>query len=178
MMPPKAHETVFDGLGRADSPLGVLTAGIAASERTPGVADSQLAIREEAACALRGRPESVKLARAFAGETLTAWGLPGLCEDVTWVISELVTNALHHGLAHSARARWARPIRLRLTMQLAHVLCVVADPGAGAPAPREPDYWRECGRGLQVVGSCSDRWGWNALDSGGKVVWAAFRIRA
>ncbi|MGE5290173.1 MAG: ATP-binding protein [Micromonosporaceae bacterium] len=133
-------------------------------------------IWDEAACALRGRPESVKLARGFARETLESWGMSGLCDDVAWVISELVTNALNHGLPKDSRGRWARPIQVCLTMQLAHVLCMVSDPGGGAPVRKDPDYLRECGRGLQVVESCSDRWGWNPLDGGGKVVWAAFRV--
>ena len=132
-------------------------------------------IWHEAACALRGRPQSVKLARDFARETLTAWGLADLCDDVTRVLSELVTNALTHGLPRSSQASWARPIRVCLSMQLAQVVCTVSDPGAGAPVLRVPDCWREGGRGLQVVDSCTERWGWNTLDGGGKVIWAAFR---
>ena len=169
-----APEAVFDGATGGAASIGLLAAEAA------DIADDALArgkIWHEAACSLRGRPESVKLARDFARETLSAWGLSDLCDDVTWVISELVTNALNHGLPHSSRARWARPIRLCLTMQLAHVLCMVSDPGGGAPVLREPDYWRECGRGLQVVESCSERWGWSPLDGGGKVIWAAFRVR-
>jgi anti-sigma regulatory factor (Ser/Thr protein kinase) len=164
---------VFDGRAGGAAPVGLLAAD-AADIATDAVTRGK--IWDEAACALRGRPESVRLARDFARETLAAWGLSDLCDDVTWVISELVTNALNHGLPHSSRTRWARPIRLSLTMQLAHVLCMVSDPGGGAPVLREPDYWRECGRGLQVVQSCSERWGWNRIDGGGKVIWAAFRV--
>jgi hypothetical protein len=40
---------------------------------------------------------------------------------VIWVISELVTNALNHGLPNCPRTRWARPIGVCLTMQLAHL---------------------------------------------------------
>ncbi len=176
-----AHEAVLDGPAGSGEPVGLLaaeTGGI--SGHTPGISGhppARAKIWEEAACSLRGRPESVRLARDFARETLAAWGLSALCDDVTWVISELVTNALNHGLPHAARTRWARPIRLCLTMQLAHVLCMVSDPGAGAPVVREPDHWRECGRGLHVVESCSERWGWTPLDGGGKVIWAAFRVR-
>jgi anti-sigma regulatory factor (Ser/Thr protein kinase) len=172
-----AHEApgaVFDGRAGGGPATGVLAAD-AADIAAEALAHGK--IWDEAACSLRGRRESVRLARDFTRETLAAWGLPDLCDDVTWVISELVTNALNHGLPHSSRTRWARPIRLCLTMQLAHVLCMVSDPGGGAPVLREPDYWRECGRGLQVVESCSERWGWNALDGGGKVIWAAFRVR-
>jgi anti-sigma regulatory factor (Ser/Thr protein kinase) len=131
---------------------------------------------EEAACALRGRPESVRLARDFARETLTAWGLTDLSDDIVAVISELATNALNHGLRHYACTKWARPIRVRLISRADHVLCTVSDPGEGAPVRTEPDYFRECGRGLHVVEACSDMWGWNPVDSGGKVIWAVFRV--
>jgi anti-sigma regulatory factor (Ser/Thr protein kinase) len=152
--------------------------GLLPDARTPGNgAGPRARAWDEVACALRGRAESVKLARDFARETLDAWGMHSLEDDVAWVISELVTNALNHGLEHAARGRWSRPIHVRLTMQLAHVLCMVSDPGSGTPVRKEPDHLRECGRGLQVVESCSDRWGWNPLDRGGKVVWAAFRVR-
>ncbi len=161
-----------------DMAYGAAPVRLLPDTRTPGNGDRpQARAWDEAVCALRGRPESVKLAREFARETLKAWGLDSLEDDVAWVISELVTNALNHGLEHAARGRWSRPIQVRLTMQLAHVLCMVSDPGSGKPVRKEPDHLRECGRGLQVVESCSDRWGWNLLDDGGKVVWAAFRVR-
>jgi anti-sigma regulatory factor (Ser/Thr protein kinase) len=133
---------------------------------------------DEACCALRGRPESVKLARDFARETLQSWGLRGMCDDVISVISELVTNALNHGLARCGSSRQGRPIRLTLTTRSGFLLCTVTDPGAGEPVKREPDYLRECGRGLQVVESFSQQWGWRRLDGGGKVIWAVFAIPA
>jgi anti-sigma regulatory factor (Ser/Thr protein kinase) len=175
--------SLTEDMAHGAAPVGLLPdARTSPGGRSPGRAPGNGAGRparlsDEVACALRGRPESVKLARDFARETLEAWGLQGLEDDVAWVISELVTNALNHGLEHAARGRWSRPIQVRLTMQLAHMLCMVSDPGSGIPVRKEPDHLRECGRGLQVVESCSDRWGWNPLDHGGKVLWAAFRVR-
>ncbi len=171
MIASQALGVVDDGLRNGAALAGLLPAWPAQ------VSNGRAKVWDETACALRGRPESVKLARDFTRETLTAWGLSDLCDDVTGVISELVTNALNHGLARSSRSRWARPIRVCLTLQLAHVLCMVSDPGDGTPVRRPPDYLRESGRGLQVVESCSDRWGWSPLDGDGKVVWAAFRVR-
>lgn len=168
MTGPGAPEAVDEAI------MGMLTPVAVLSPAAGGGAG----LWDEATCALRGRPESVKLARDFARETLQAWGLPGLSDDVASVISELVTNALNHGLPHSARGRWARPIQLTLTARPLQLLCLVRDPGGGEPVRREPDYLRECGRGLQVVESCSDRWGWRRLDGGGKVIWAAFRVRS
>jgi hypothetical protein len=49
---------------------------------------------------------------------------------------------------------------------------MVTDPGARIPVRNEAAADAESGRGLQVVESCSVRWGWQPLASGGKVVWA------
>lgn len=166
----QAPGVVDDGVRNGSVAVGLLPV------QPPDLNGGRGRIWDEVSCALRGRPESVKLARDFARETLVAWGLPSLCDDLTCVISELVTNALNHGLPCSACSRWARPIRVCLTMQLAHVLCTVSDPGGGVPTLKPPDYLRESGRGLHVVASCSDMWGWNRLDAGGKVIWAAFRV--
>ena len=142
--------------------------------------------RRECTCPLAGKLGSVPLARDFARETVRGWGLPELCDDVTSVVSELVTNALRYGLAgHAfgapgldgpAPRRPGAPIELRMTLRSADVICMVADPGAGAPALSEPGNYAEGGRGLHVVESCSDRWGWDHLADGGKVVWAAFHL--
>ena len=166
-----APGAVCDGL----TTDGTVPAGLLPLQ-PPDIGNSRRTMWDEAACALRGRPESVRLARAFARETLAIWGRSELCDDVTWVVSELVTNALKHGLPQSAGANWARPVRLCLALHPAHVLCSVSDPGDGAPVRKAPDYLGESGRGLHVVESCSDRWGCNPLDGGGKVIWAAFRV--
>ena len=42
-------------------------------------------------------PPSIKAARDFTTDTLLDWGLRGLIQDATLVVSELVTNALRHG---------------------------------------------------------------------------------
>jgi hypothetical protein len=61
-------------------------------------------------------------------------------------------------------------------------VCAVRDPSLESPAPRDPDASDDCdaesGRGLFLVESFADGWGWHpvtgALD--GKVVWALFRL--
>lgn len=166
--------------------------------------------RHEVRCALTGQLGSVPLARDFARSAVHRWGLPDLCDDVTSVVSELVTNALRYGLyapgsavpgpAPSGReagpevrgpeagspeaggpeasgSGWpAGPIELRLRLRQADVICMVADPGTGIPVRSEPGSYAEGGRGLHVVESCSDQWGWDPLAGGGKIVWAAFRV--
>lgn len=122
-------------------------------------------------------PESVTDARHFTTATLRAWGLTSLCDDAALVVSELVTNALRHSLPPlPTHTRVGSPgaIRLRLLPHLPYVLCGVIDTGTEAPRRREPDFVAETGRGLHIVESFSDRWGWTPLPHGGKIVWALF----
>jgi hypothetical protein len=120
---------------------------------------------------------SVTMARAFAARTMRRWGASDRGEDVAAVVSELLTNALRHSLSGSrpiGTTGW-RPIRLGLLHPGPCVLCAVADPSGCAPVPRHPGCLDETGRGLQLVESLSDQWGFcPAPDRVGKVVWAAF----
>jgi anti-sigma regulatory factor (Ser/Thr protein kinase) len=133
----------------------------------------ELAITQpSAACGLPARPESVKTARDFTGRVLRTWGLADLTDAAELVISELVTNALRHGLEPGQAFAEECPVRLQLLGQDACLMCMVTDPGSGVPVLREPGPCAETGRGLNVVECCSARWGWDPLDGGGKVVWA------
>jgi anti-sigma regulatory factor (Ser/Thr protein kinase) len=126
---------------------------------------------------LGNAPDSVRAGRQFVRATLTGWHLADLTDVAELVASELVTNALRHGLpsAHPSLAACERPVRLGLLAQAPYLLCTVTDPGGALPVLREPDLAAECGRGLTVVDACSPRWGWHPLDEGGKVVWALLR---
>jgi anti-sigma regulatory factor (Ser/Thr protein kinase) len=127
-----------------------------------------------AGCALTPRPESVALAREFTRVTLRAWGLAGLLAEAELVISELVTNALRHGLSRPGPgpAGAGHPIQLRLMAQAPYLMCMVTDPSRAIPLRRDSGPDAETGRGLQVIESCCSRWGWHLLDDGGKMVWA------
>jgi anti-sigma regulatory factor (Ser/Thr protein kinase) len=124
-----------------------------------------------AACGLRPLPEAVRAGRDFARTVLLDWGLTDLVDVTGLVVSELLTNALRHGVT-GGRRHDDCPIRLRLLGQAPYVMCMVADPGDGVPVQREYDACAENGRGLSVVQACSVRWGWHLVDGGGKVVWA------
>lgn len=122
--------------------------------------------------ALRPRADSVKTARDVTRATLARWGFAELGDDAALVVSELVTNAVRH-LPHPD-AYGERPITLLLLHSTPHVLLAVSDPSDGVPTPKEPDFISEHGRGLYIVDTYSDRWGWNPLARGGKAVWALF----
>ena len=133
-------------------------------------ADQPTATRE-----LSPRPESVKAGRDFACATLRDWGLGSVTDVAELVVSELLTNALRHGVPSGPSVGDGRGVRLRLLAQPPFVMCMVSDPGADIPVLRDPCPDSESGRGLRVVEACSVRWGWHLLDGGGKVVWALLR---
>ncbi|HEV2370603.1 MAG TPA: ATP-binding protein [Streptosporangiaceae bacterium] len=119
--------------------------------------------------------DSVGSGRQFVRDTLREWCLGDLTDVAELVASELVTNALRHGLPSARRSPIERPVRLGLLGHAPYVLCTVTDPGCALPVLREVDLAAESGRGLTVVDACSVRWGWHPLDEGGKVVWALLR---
>jgi len=119
-------------------------------------------------------PGSVRIARDFTVATLHQWGMAERSPDIAIVVSELMTNALRHALPGSGDTRPRRPIRLGLLQPGPCVLCVVADPGKTAPAPRTPGSLDETGRGLHLIRALSDQWGYTTPSQTGKVVWALF----
>ena len=146
-------------------------------------------------CALAPRHESVRTAREFTKLTLNRWGLGGLFDDIALVASELVTNALRHALASASvpeqrSSPWGRRgaaieaafndcsaplIRLSLVRRVPQVVCAVTDPSSNGPVAREADWVAESGRGLHLVDSFSQSWGWHPV-AAGKVVWATFEL--
>lgn len=96
----------------------------------------------------------------------------GHIDNVAVIASEMVTNALRYGLTGCRESRCADPVRMSLLRQGTTVLCAVFDPGSEVPMMKQPSHLAESGRGLQVIESLSDRWGWTPPASAGKVVWA------
>jgi anti-sigma regulatory factor (Ser/Thr protein kinase) len=160
------------GFLAAGTPGGMRQAGLLPSQ--PGGASYALA-QPSATCQLGSRPESVKAGRDFTRATLAGWDLDTLADVAELVVSELVTNALRHGVPSARTLVSEHCIRLRLLAQAPFVMCMVTDPGRDIPVLRESGPTSESGRGLNVVDSCSVRWGWHLLDEGGKVVWALLR---
>ncbi len=142
----------------------------------PLLCDEALApVQPTATCRLGTHLESVKTSRDFTRVTLGLWGMSMLADVAELVVSELVTNALRHGVPSARRIASDRCVRLRLLAQAPFVMCMVADPGRGIPVLQDSDLASESGRGLTVVEACCVRWGWHLLDEGGKVVWALLR---
>ncbi|MER5489722.1 ATP-binding protein [Streptomyces sp. NPDC002454] len=156
------------------------------------------AVSSSASCALPPHYEAVREARRFTRDTLAEWKADERSEDVHLVVSELVTNALRHALPQAGIDVDASgdllPVRLHLMLWGHRLVCAVRDPSTGSPVTgycgtlgsagaaggAEADAFTaaESGRGLFLVESFSDGWGWHPLAGapGGKVVWALFRL--
>ncbi|MFD4032825.1 ATP-binding protein [Streptomyces sp. NPDC058637] len=142
------------------------------------------AVSGSASCTLPAHFEAVGGARKFTRTTLTSWDLCDRFDDVALVVSELVTNALRHALpADHPRERQDPAVRLHLMRWTSRLVCAVRDPSQESPMAGEAPDSAESGRGLFLVESFSDSWGWHpspvlAGDGArrGKVVWALFRL--
>lgn len=118
-------------------------------------------------------------ARRFTRSTLGGWQCGALIDDVAVIVSELLSNALRYGNTgpHRDRRIPPRSVRLGLLRRGRMILCAVCDHSSRVPVLKEPDYLAESGRGLHIVASLSDSWGWTAPGPGGKAVWAALSLR-
>ena len=112
-------------------------------------------------------------ARAWTRQVLWEWPLTGLADNAELVVSELVTNSV---LASRWQA-WAA-IRLTLICDRQQLVVLVRDSDPRTPARRHADADDVSGRGLLLVESLSDRFGWYLAADGapGKVVWAVLSV--
>ncbi|MFE6684899.1 ATP-binding protein [Streptomyces sp. NPDC057743] len=120
--------------------------------------------------------ETAAAARRFVRITCAAWGLDAHAETGALIISELVTNAVHHTSSHSIRVIVERPtatqVRLAVVDKAPYLL-----PTRLAPRPDD-----DRGRGLHLVDHLADRWGYDILGPSrrpwGKRCWAELRVEA
>jgi hypothetical protein len=163
------------------------------------VADAST-VHRVASCPLRASYAAVASAREFVRHVLADWGSEAdeadlsrdLSDDVSLVASEMVANALQHGVGLDPpqdavpapepppAAEPDEQVGLTLLATPSVLLCVVNDPSSDAPVPRLPDPGTASGRGLHLIESLSESWGWSPVaDDGvhaGEAVWATFPL--
>ncbi|MET9295577.1 ATP-binding protein [Streptomyces sp. NPDC003077] len=122
----------------------------------------------------RRERRSVPLAREFVRQALAELGMGAgeRAEEVLLCVSELVTNALVHGVPPG------RGFRLQLWVTGDGALRVeVHDSGEGRPragaVPAGAE--EEAGRGLMLVEALADKWGVGER-APGKIVWCEFEV--
>ncbi|MEU3167763.1 ATP-binding protein [Streptosporangium sp. NPDC006930] len=107
-------------------------------------------------------------ARAMASETLAAWGLHHLVDDVALVVGELLANAIVHGEPVVRLSLWADADEFQVQ---------VTDRGPGQPRHLTLDPESLHGRGLAIVRALAHDHGVNPLpDRPGKTVWARWHL--
>ncbi|MFE2159927.1 ATP-binding protein [Streptomyces lydicus] len=133
-----------------------------------GLGVPHFAARRFSAC-----PATLQKIRHYTHQTLEQWGLASCAGDATAITNELVANALHHSLS-------SRPCRgfgwLGLMHAAGAVICVVKDPTVDAPVLLPTDHRSPAGRGLVIVASLSDSWGYSTHGATGKTVWARLLV--
>jgi PAS domain S-box-containing protein len=119
-----------------------------------------------AATTLRPEPQSVTAARRFVQRMLTRWGQPGHVDTACLLVSEILTNAVHH-----ART----PIGLRLHHTTSEIVTEVTDDSTHLPRRRLPGPDDENGRGLMLVDALASDWGSRPAETG-KTVWFTLAV--
>lgn len=117
-------------------------------------------------------PVSAAVARRHVVHVLRTRGTDALtCEDAALIVSELVSNALRHGRA-------MRGGRLNVGWQFGDggLRIEVRDGGGGRPAQSRTDSLAAGGRGLDIVATLAEAWGYSA-DDAGTTVWARVGMR-
>ncbi|HEY3669992.1 MAG TPA: ATP-binding protein [Acidimicrobiia bacterium] len=100
-------------------------------------------------------------ARAFVHDILHDAALDHVNDVIELLSTELVNNAVVHAAGSPT---------LRITPGSSRIRVEVDDPSIDAPVLEVPDGRSECGRGLLLVASIADDWGFE-VRSRGKTVW-------
>ncbi|WP_369247873.1 ATP-binding protein [Streptomyces sp. R41] len=121
-------------------------------------------------------PRAVTICRRTLRLILAAHGLPHFTEAAELLATELVTNAVQHTKGPAA-------IRLRAENGALRIGVWDADPTPPHPTrPTTPDA--ETGRGLTLVRTCADTWGWvpqrdtKNIVGTGKYIWCELAATA
>ncbi|WP_189547861.1 ATP-binding protein [Streptomyces gelaticus] len=123
----------------------------------------------------RRERRSVPLVRQFVRDALVDWACEERSDEVLLCVSELVTNAVLHGVPPG------RGFRLHLHLEPVGGTLRIEVHDSGDGEVRLADSWavseEEGGRGLRLVEALADKWGVGERNPG-KVVWCEFEVSA
>ncbi|WP_175408580.1 anti-sigma regulatory factor [Streptomyces sp. TRM64462] len=133
---------------------------------------------------LAATPNAVAWARRHTVDILQRWRFPDEGIEVArLLISELATNAIRHARPMKASETAAESadlgtIVLMLWPTDGGIVLAVSDPDPRPPTPRAHDASATGGRGLVLIQTMANRWGYSpAHPHSGKIVWAEVPAR-
>ncbi|MFF1710201.1 ATP-binding protein [Streptomyces sp. NPDC058268] len=138
-------------------------------------------------------PSTVRATRDMVGSCLQDWGVGFMADDARLIVSELVSNVVHHAVPDNCLSRpgGARRVDVLVKMWPNWLFIGVADEDSTPPdlpagefvSPELAGGFAESllpdrGRGLLIVQRLADAVWWSADESGGKTVWCRFELDA
>jgi two-component sensor histidine kinase len=105
-------------------------------------------------------------ARTIVRRMCSEMHVEDLTDTAALLTSELVTNAVRHG---------SGPLHLDVACTRGHLVVSVFDSDPAPPKPRRAHPREPGGRGLSLVESLSEHWGFRQLPDDGKAVWFTLR---
>ncbi|WDM11448.1 ATP-binding protein [Streptomyces lavenduligriseus] len=133
---------------------------------------------------LAATPNAVAWARRHTVDILQRWSFPDEGIEVArLLVSELATNAIQHARPTKTSEATAHSVGiativLTLWPTDAGIILAVSDPDRRPPAPRAPDASATGGRGLVLIQTMANRWGYSPTQTHpGKIVWAEVPAR-
>jgi anti-sigma regulatory factor (Ser/Thr protein kinase) len=130
-------------------------------------------------------PTVPRLARGFVNVTLNGWGLDALSDVTQLLVSELSTNVVRasqdsEGLMRYDEHDQAPLLWIRLLCDRVRLMIEVWDtlnPALGSPVTKHPNPDEESGRGLEIIETLAEDWGWDTVPGWtGKKVWALLKV--
>ncbi|WP_344276853.1 ATP-binding protein [Actinomadura napierensis] len=160
---------------------GVMTAAVEGAARQHAAAAEAVSVSvPDGARLMRWRltgTAAAAQARELVHRTWLEWGLDPLAEVGMVMVSELVTNAVLHGVASGPEGDAGRVLLcLGLGEAGSEGVCGVADASPFPPRPVRAGQDAEGGRGLVLIAALSDACGWYRT-APGKMVWFSQRLR-
>lgn len=134
---------------------------------------------------LAALPTVPSVARGFVSVALNGWGLDAMADVAELLISEMSTNVVRAAMAPDGTITYdengnIRLLWLRLLCDRTRLMIEVWDtlPATlGAPVARHPAPDEESGRGLEIIETLAEEWGWETVPGWvGKKVWALLKV--